>query len=76
MIFEKVRDIIAEQLNIDREDIALETSLEDDLHIDSLDLIEYVVIVEHEFDVDIPDEEMPKLKTVQDVVTYIEENMR
>jgi acyl carrier protein len=54
----------------------LETSLEDDLHLDSLDLTEYVVFIEHEFDMDIPDEVMPNFKTVQDVVTYIEENMR
>ncbi len=75
MIYDKVCDIIAQQLNIDKEDLALETNLQDDLHIDSLDLLEYVVIVEHEFDIDIPDEEMPNLVTIQDVVTYIEENL-
>ncbi len=75
MIFDKVCDIIAQQLNIDKDDLALETNLQDDLHIDSLDLLEYVVIVEHEFDIDIPDEEMPNLITIQDVVTYIEENL-
>lgn len=75
MIFDKVCDIISAQLNIDKDEITPETSLQDDLHLDSLDLIEYVVILEHEFDVDIPDEEMPKLQTVQDVVNYIEETM-
>lgn len=73
MIFDKVCDIIAAQLNIDKDSITPETSLQDDLHLDSLDLIEYVVIIEHEFDIDIPDEEMPRLQTVQDVVNYIEE---
>ncbi|HBU13191.1 MAG TPA: acyl carrier protein [Clostridiales bacterium] len=75
MIFDKVCDIISAQLNVNKDDITPETSLEDDLHLDSLDLIEYVVVLEHEFDVDIPDEEMPKLETVQDVVNYIEENL-
>ncbi len=75
MIFDKVCDIISAQLNVNKDDITPETSLEDDLHLDSLDLIEYVVILEHEFDVDIPDEEMPRLETVQDVVNYIEENL-
>ncbi len=75
-IFDKVSDIISQQMNIDKDTITLETELEEDLHLDSLDLTEYVVFVEHEFDVDIPDEEMPKLKTVQDVVNYIEENLR
>ncbi len=75
MVFEKVCDIIAQQLNIEKDDITMETNLQEDLHIESLDMIEYIVIVEHEFDIDIPDEEMPNLQTVQDVVTYIEENM-
>lgn len=75
MVFEKVRDIIAEQLNLNKDNITPETNLQDDLHLDSLDLIEYVVVVEHEFDVEIPDEDMPKLQTVQDVVNYIEESM-
>jgi acyl carrier protein len=76
MVFDKVCDIVAQQLNIEKEDITPETNLQEDLHIESLDMIEYIVIVEHEFDIDIPDEDMPNLATIQDVVTYIEENMR
>lgn len=76
MIYEKLCDIISQQMNINKDDIAPETSLEDDLHLDSLDLTEYVVFIEQEFDIDIPDEEMPNFKTIQDVVTYIEENLR
>lgn len=75
MIYDKVCDIIAQQLNIDKDLLTPETNLQDDLHVDSLDLLEYVVIVEHEFDIDIPDEEMPNLVSIQDVVTYIEENL-
>jgi len=76
MIFDRVCDIIAQQMNIDKEAITPETSLQEDLHLDSLDLMEYVVFVEQEFDIDIPDDEMPRFETVQDVVTYIEENLR
>lgn len=71
-MFEKVRDIIAKQLDLDPESIKPESSLVDDLKADSLDVVEFIMDLEKEFDLEIPDEDLPKVATVQDVVTYIE----
>lgn len=73
--FEKVREIIQEQLSIFRhsdDDIKLESRLNDDLGADSLDLVEIVLAVEEEFNFCIPDEIAEQLKTVKDIVDYIE----
>ena len=74
MIFEKLKEIIAEQLEIDAETVTLETRLGEDLNADSLDIVEMLMALEDEFGVDIPDEEIEKMKTVGDVVSYIEIN--
>ncbi|ABY93008.1 acyl carrier protein [Thermoanaerobacter thermohydrosulfuricus] len=71
MIFEKVRDIIAEQLGIDPEEITMESSFIDDLGADSLDIVELIMALEEEFDIEIPDEDAEKIKTVGDVVEYL-----
>ena len=71
MDFEKVRAIIATQLDIDPETITPSSSLIDDLHADSLDIVELVMDMEQEFDVEIPDEVLPNIKTVGDVVSYL-----
>ncbi len=71
---EKVNSIIVEQLNVKEEDIKPEASFIDDLGADSLDTVELVMALEEEFDTEIPDEEAEKIKTVQDVYTYIEAN--
>ena len=71
MDFEKVRAIIAKQLDIDPETITPSNSLIDDLHADSLDIVELVMDMEQEFDVEIPDEVLPNIKTVGDVVSYL-----
>ena len=71
-MFEKVRDIIAKQLDLDPESIKPESSLVDDLKADSLDVVEFIMDLEKEFDLEIPDEDLPKVATVQDVVAYIE----
>ncbi|MBR2338215.1 MAG: acyl carrier protein, partial [Clostridia bacterium] len=62
-------------LDIDPETITPTSSLIDDLHADSLDIVELVMDMEQEFDVEIPDEEIEKMRTVADVVAYIEEHM-
>ena len=72
MVFEKVRDIIADQLGIDREKILPETKLVDDLKTDSLDIVELIMDLEQEFDMEIPDEELPKIQSVGDIIRYIE----
>jgi acyl carrier protein len=72
MIFEKVRDIIAEELGIEMDSIKLESSLADDLGADSLDAIELIMAVEEAFDVEIADSEATSIKLVSDMVTYLE----
>ena len=70
MIFEKVREIVAEQLGISEDEIKLETNFVDDLGADSLDLFQVVMELEDGFDVKV--EEVDGLKTVADAVKYIE----
>ena len=74
MSFEKVRDIIAKQLDIDSATITLESKLIDDLKADSLDIVELIMDLEQEFGVEIPDEELPKVQTVADIVGFLDKN--
>jgi len=71
--FEKVKAIVVDQLGVDEEDVTLETSFEE-LNADSLDIVELIMALEEEFDLDIPDEEAEKIRTVGDAVNYIKEN--
>lgn len=73
-IFEKVKDIIVDQLSVEPEEISMESSFIDDLGADSLDIVELVMALETEFDLEIPDEEAEKISTVGDVVEYIKNN--
>lgn len=74
MLFEQAQKVIAEQLKIDPAQVKPESRLVEDLHADSLDIVELVMELENTFDIQIPDEEMPNLSSVQDVVNYIEKN--
>ena len=74
MIFEKVRKIICEQFDLDEENVTADTLLEDDLEADSLDLVDLVMSFEDEFQIEVPDEEIENIKTVSDIVKYIEEH--
>ena len=74
MEFEQVRDIIVETLGVDAEQVTPEASLTDDLGADSLDLAELVMAVEEASDITIADEAMENLKTVADVVAYLNAN--
>lgn len=67
----KVKDIIVEQLGVDPEKVNAAASFIDDLGADSLDIVELVMAMEEEFDLEIPDEDAEKLKTVNDVQTYL-----
>ncbi|MCR3759328.1 acyl carrier protein [Clostridium felsineum] len=71
MIFEKVKDVIADQLGIDASEIKMESSFIDDLGADSLDIVELIMALEEEFDIEMPDEEAEKVSSVGDVVNYI-----
>ena len=70
-IEEKVKNIIVEQLGVDMESVTPEASFIDDLGADSLDIVELVMTMEEEFDLEIPDEDAEKIKTVNDVTNYI-----
>ena len=70
-MLEKMREIIAEQLNCEEESIQLETSFKEDLGADSLDLFELVMALEDEYSVDIPSEELQELTTVGAVIDYL-----
>jgi len=74
MIFEKVREIIVEQLGVEEDDVTMESSFIDDLGADSLDIVELIMALEEEFDLEIPDNEAEKITTVGDVVEYIKNN--
>lgn len=67
----KIKDIIVEQLGVDPEKVKTEASFIDDLGADSLDIVELVMAMEEEFDLEIPDEDAEKLKTVSDVQDYL-----
>ena len=68
---ERVKKIVADQLGAKEEEITLQSSFVDDLGADSLDTVELVMAFEEEFDIEIPDEDAEKIKTVQDAVGYI-----
>lgn len=68
---EKIKDIIVEQLGVTPEKVKLEAKFIEDLGADSLDIVELVMAMEEEFDLEIPDEDAEKLKTVNDVQTYL-----
>ncbi len=70
-MLEKMREIIAEQLNCDAESITMETSFKDDLGADSLDLFELVMALEDEYSVEIPTEDLENLTTVGSVIDYL-----
>ena len=73
-IFEKVRDLIADQLDIaDKDTITEGSSITDDLGADSLDVVDLVMAIEDEFSVEIPEDEVENIKTVGDIVKYIED---
>lgn len=74
MVFEKIRDIIVEQLSVEASLITPETDLMKDLEADSLDAVEVILAVEEEYGIEIPDEVAEKFATVADIVNYVEEN--
>ena len=71
-MLEKVKEIVADSLGADVEELTLETSFSEDLHADSLDLFEMVMSFEDEFGKEIPSEDLEKLKTLGDVVEYLQ----
>ena len=74
MIFEKVKSIIVDQLDVDEEKVTMNANIQDDLGADSLDIVDLVMSFEDEFDLEIPEEAVDGIKTVGDIVNYIEKN--
>lgn len=72
MIEEKIFDIIVNQFNVDRGSISLETSFKNDLNADSLDLVELIMALEDEFDLELEDENIEEINTINDVIVHID----
>ena len=72
MVFDEVKEIIVDQLECDEDQVTMEASITEDLGADSLDVVDLVMSIEESFDVEIPDEDVEGIKTVGDIVKYIE----
>ena len=73
-VFEKVKEIIVDQLGVEEDEVTVESSFVEDLGADSLDIVELIMALEEEFGLEIPDDEAEKISTVNDAVEYIREN--
>jgi len=76
MTIEKVKEIIANQLSVDIKKLTEKTNIAEELGADTLDVVEILMALEEEFDVSIPDEAIPNIKTIKDVVDFIENNKK
>ncbi|MBQ3567195.1 MAG: acyl carrier protein [Oscillospiraceae bacterium] len=74
MVLEKVKSIIADQLDVEEDKVVADASITEDLGADSLDVVDLIMSIEEEFDIEIPDEAVEDIKTVGDIVKYIENN--
>ena len=72
-IFDKLKELVVDQLGVEEDEVTMEATMQDDLGADSLDLVDLVMSVEEEFDVKVADEDLENIKTVGDIVNYIEE---
>ena len=76
MVFDKVKELIAEQLDVKADDITETSNIQDDLGADSLDIVELIMAFEEEFDIEIPDDAAEKIKTVKNAVDYIDSQIQ
>jgi acyl carrier protein len=74
MVLEKVKSILADQFDVEEDTITEETSLQDDLGADSLDVVDLLMSIEDEFEIEVPDEDVENIKTVGELVAYVEAN--
>lgn len=74
-IFEKVKEVIVDQLGVSEQSVTMDAAFLDDLGADSLDIVAFMLALEEEFEIEIPDEDVERIVTVEDVVEYIEENI-
>lgn len=73
MVFDKVKELISEQLDVKADDITETSNIQDDLGADSLDVVDLVMALEDEFDVEIPEDQVENIKTVGDIVKFIKD---
>ena len=73
MVFDKVKELISEQLDVKADDITEASNIQDDLGADSLDVVDLVMALEDGFDVEIPEDQVENIKTVGDIVKFIED---
>ena len=76
MIFEKLKDIIAEQLSVEADEVNMDSNIQDDLGADSLDIFQIIMGIEEEFDIEIENEDAEKIVTVQDAIDRINEVLK
>ena len=76
MVLEKVKAILSEQFDVEEDYITPDTNLSEDLEADSLDVVDLLMSIEDEFEIEVPDEEIENIKTVDQLVKYIEANMK
>ena len=74
MIFDEIKDIIIDQLQVEESEVTMDTNLMKDLTADSLDAVEIIMAIEEEYGIEIPDEDAETFQTVGDLVKYVEEN--
>ncbi|MBR5513124.1 MAG: acyl carrier protein [Ruminococcus sp.] len=74
MVFDKVKELIVDQLGVDEDIVTSEASIQEELGADSLDIVDLIQTIEDEYDLSIPDEAVESIKTVGDIVAYIENN--
>ena len=74
MIFDEIKDIIIDQLQVEESEVTMDTNLMKDLSADSLDAVEIIMAIEEEYGIEVPDEEAEKFSTIGDIVKYVEEN--
>lgn len=72
MIFDKLKEIVADQLDVEAEKVTMDSNITEDLGADSLDTVDLVMSIEEVFDIEIPDEAVENIKTIGDIVNYIE----
>jgi acyl carrier protein len=76
MVLEKVKSILSEQFDAEEDSITADTNIADDLGADSLDVVDLLMSIEDEFEIEVPDEEVENLKTVGELVKYIEDHQK
>ena len=74
MVFDKVKELIVDQLGVEEDIVTSDANIQDDLGADSLDIVDIIQTIEDEYDLSIPDEAVESIKTVGDIVAYIENN--